>query len=137
MFGNEGYSESQEQHCTCVSKKAPPAASTSETDAPAVQLTAAEAHYVQLVDDFYTKHAPDSSRKLSSEELVLSYSRTKKLPLYRLYYDLHKKYDKAIKHVDGRKNRDPPRPPAKVKKPQVVDESTVEPIVTAEGHKEL
>ena len=37
-----------------------------------------------------TKDSPKSP-----EELVTSYSRTKKQPLYRLYYDLHKKYDQV------------------------------------------
>ena len=56
---------------------------------------------------------------------MLSYTRTKKLPLYRLYYDLHKKYDTAIKHIDGRVGRQPPRMP-ETKAPAVVTEKKKE-----------
>ena len=64
--------------------------------------------FLSLVPSATTKDSPKSP-----EELVTSYSRTKKQPLYKLYYDLHKKYDQAIKHVDSRKTMNPPRPPAK------------------------
>ena len=147
MFGQEGYGGSQEQHCTCIPKTnpSPALAAAGGSDTPAVQLTAAEAHYVQLVEDFYATHGPaDTPRKMTSEELVLSYTRTKKLPLYRLYYDLHKKYDHAIKHVEGRHKMNPPRPPEKKKKQPTVDaeatssseEIKAEPPVPPAGDKQ-
>ena len=141
MFGQEGYAGSQEQHCTCIPKTSPSSSTTpasgSDT-AQAVTLTAAESHYVQLVEDFYATHgASDTPRKMTSEELVLSYTRTKKLPLYRLYYDLHKKYDKAIKYVEGRQKMNPPRPPEKKKKPTVSEEIKADPPVVAGDNQEL
>lgn len=144
MFGVEGFSGSQEQHCTCIPKDDPSPSSTVTTGEEStaepvvpVQLTAVEAHYVKLVDDFYATHVSTGSPPtLTTEELVLSYSRTKKLPLYRLYYDLHKKFDNAIKHIDGRVNRNPPRPPEKKKVPKVAIES-VDPTIVAGDKKEL
>ena len=107
MFGVEGWNGSQEQHCVCIPNTPPP------PPADGVELTAEEAHYVALVDDFYAKYGAAKEGRKPSQELVLSYTRTKKLPLYRLYYDLHKKYDAAIKHIDGRVGRKPPRMPEK------------------------
>ena len=52
--------------------------------------------------------------------------------MYKLYYDLHKKYDKAIKHVDGRQKMNPPRPPAKQPK---TDKQTKEPTKVTDDSK--
>ena len=72
-----------------------------------------------MCDSWMISMPPTDPRKMPSQELVLSYTRTKKLPLYRLYYDLHKKYDHAIKHVEGRGQMNPPRPPEKKKQTAV------------------
>lgn len=118
MFGQVGFSESQEQHCTCIPNSAPEL-----TKGSSDSLTAEEAHYATLVEDFYNKYGlseiernSKETKSTPTEALVLKYSRGKKLPLYRLYYDLHKKYDNAILHTSKRRKMDPPRPPTKNKR---------------------
>lgn len=100
MLGAAGYSQSQNDYCTCV-------------DSSQV-LT----HYAQVIDKFYDNFVEESRRK-DGKALVTSskYSKnsgTSERPryddIYRIVYNLHKKYDHSIGHEDTRVGKTPPRP---------------------------
>lgn len=110
MFGNQGFQESQQRHCMCItSNKAKSAkdVSTNRND----PLNELESHYVELIDDFYKKYSADTLQEKTPKDIVMTYSREKKTSLPRLYYELHKKYDTAIKHIENRIGLNIVRPP--------------------------
>lgn len=88
MFGHSGHLASQESHCECID-------STDSVD-----------HYKNLIEKFYRIHNPDKidavgpivDKALSKQK---SFSNGVVTKLYKLYYDLHKKYPAAIQHSKG------------------------------------
>ena len=85
IFGQQGYIESQNEHCMCV---------------PVDDVVD---HYTNIVRNFYSLYAPDKADNVDA--IMSKYISGEKQPtkLYRLYYGLHKKYDNAIHHTDGRR----------------------------------
>lgn len=95
MFGVAGFEEAQNDNCMCI---------------PSSDVTK---HYATLIDEFYTKYVKKSDRK--DGKTIVSNSKhsfnsgTMSEPvyknMYRIYYELHKKYDSAIKHIGKRAGR--------------------------------
>jgi len=103
MFGSSGFDQSQQEYCECIPS------------------TSVLPHYTQLITDFYEQYISDPAARKTGAEIIGKHkfgrnTGTEQSPRYskmdRLYYELHKKYDNAIKHIDGRRGRDPPRPHA-------------------------
>jgi hypothetical protein len=97
VFGQTGYLESQYDYCQCE------------------KVDTIDEYYSNIVDQFYRQYVPekliDIPKTLSNYVTSSSGKR-----YHQLYYDLHKKYDHAIGHIEGRKQKkEIPRPPRKVK----------------------
>lgn len=102
LFGTDLYSNEQDSHCTCIE---------------AGQLVP---HYKSYVDLFYKTFVTDSIKDandiLTEKSKYLQNSGTESSPRYKnihkIVYDLHKKYDNAIGHIDARKSKkEIPKPP--------------------------
>lgn len=126
MFGENGYGDSQDEYCQCIPKSSSITSSEESSiessvnvegitsmqgeDSLTPPLTTTERHYIRLIDKFYSTHGnkDDNKKTSSSREVVLKYSRSikeagkSKMTLTKLYYELHKKYDKAIQHTEAR-----------------------------------
>jgi hypothetical protein len=99
VFGQAGFIESQNDYCRCE------------------KSDKVDDHYVTVIESFYSTHVPTKTdvqlQKLLSSYASSSPSSSKK-KYHQLYYDLHKKYDHAIGHIEGRKHKlEIPRPPPK------------------------
>jgi hypothetical protein len=98
LFGQAGFEESQNNNCICL-----PIADDSIIN-----------HYKQILINFYEKHAP--GKNVDIDKLIAKYSvnsGSEVAPVYKLhklYYELMKKYDDSIKHVDGRVGKEIARP---------------------------
>jgi hypothetical protein len=104
VFGQTGFIESQNDYCFCE------------------KSDKVDEHYENVIQKFYSTHVP-SKPSIDLPRILSSYASTpssstasSKKKYHQLYYDLHKKYDHAIGHIEGRKHKlEIPRPPAKVK----------------------
>jgi secretory phospholipase A2 len=97
LMGGGGYEALQREHCECM-------------DSSKVL-----SHYQTYAESIYSAHAPEQFSKAAAAISNPRYSKnsgTQQSPvyssMYRLVYDLHKKYDGSIVHVDGRKGRTVP-----------------------------
>lgn len=106
MFGAELYANEQKDNCVCVK---------SDDLIP---------HYIKYVSDFYNLFVPadqakDPSDIFTKSSKYLKNSGSETSPVYkninRVVYDLHKKYDNAIRHTETRKSKGSsiPKPPTK------------------------
>jgi secretory phospholipase A2 len=95
IFGGGGFEGLQQEYCTCIPE--------------GERMT----HYAKLVDNFYREFAPHDQK--STGEKLVNDAVAKKTPLWKLYYNLHDKYDKAIAHDARRMAMNPPVPPQKGK----------------------
>lgn len=93
MFGQLGFDETQVDFCTCISVDKVPE------------------HTKRLVEQFYKNYTAHETidvdslvRKYATNSGTLSHPRFPKL--YKLYYELHKKYDKAISRTYAAKNEE-------------------------------
>ena len=105
MFGGEAYGQAQEEHCECIAQQR------------------VLDHYKVLTNEFYEAYSPEHKHKVESVLLKETYSRnsgTNELPVYKdifkLLYDLHKKYDSAIEHIGPRLQKTKVPRPSKVSK---------------------
>lgn len=104
LFGSTGFDDLQRDHCQCI---------------PRNQVLQ---HYTSLVEDFYTKHVDPGHRK-DAKSIIGNSKHAKnigseenpKYPnIYRIYYELHKKYEHAIKHIEKRIGKIIEKPKVKV-----------------------
>lgn len=109
LFGADLFTEGQRDHCVCVNSD---------------NLLS---HYKTYAEQFYAQHVPPESAKnpatiFTEKSKYIKNSGTETSPQYKnihkIVYDLHKKYDSAIGHVDARKAKGVsyPKPPPAVKK---------------------
>ena len=99
VFGQNGFIESQNEYCVCKKSQQ------------------VDDHYFDVIQQFYSTYVPEKTN-LDLPQLLSSYSSSasSKKKYYQLYYSLHKKYDHAIGHIEGRKDKlEIPRPPSKGK----------------------
>jgi hypothetical protein len=98
LFGSSGYEESQTQHCDCK---------PNESVLP---------HYEGIINVYYALHVPE---KAGHGKTIIENSKyavnkgTSSAPMYALYrivYELMKKYDNGIKHIEGRVGRNIAKP---------------------------
>lgn len=98
IFGTGGYEESQTSHCECKLNDQ------------------VGQHYADMIDRFYAQHVPEKGGQGKSVVEKSKYAvnkGTEASPVYMLYrilYELMKKYDQGIKHAEGRINRKIVRP---------------------------
>jgi hypothetical protein len=91
VFGQIGYQESQNEYCVCLENEK------------------VDQHYKQVLENFYQKYVPN--KQIDTQKVLARYVTPTEKKYSNLYYDLHKKYDHAIGHVDGRKLKsNVPRP---------------------------
>lgn len=77
IFGSAGFDSTQEDFCACV------------------DVSEAVSHYTGLVADFYREYT-NKYDESDVTQLIQKYSSQSSSRLPKLYYELHKKYDKAI-----------------------------------------
>ena len=96
LFGRDLFAQGQEEYCECVDSK---------------DLIS---HYMSYTKQFYQDNVPSDLTKdpediLSDNSKYLKTSVKSSVVTYpnlrRLVYDLHKKYDNAIVHIENRKGR--------------------------------
>jgi hypothetical protein len=94
VFGQTGYLESQYDYCQCA------------------QADTVDEYYATVLERFYRTYVPAKVIVDIPKTLANYVTSSGSRRYHQLYYDLHKKYDQAIGHVDGRKQKtDIPRPP--------------------------
>lgn len=86
-LGTAFYEDAQSEHCMCVDNK---------------DVTG---HYKNLIDAFYTKHAPKSKSKFDWSK----YEKFSASKFSMLYNTLHEKYHASIEHEGSRVGLEPPR----------------------------
>lgn len=105
VFGTNGFIESQNEYCVCKKSQQ------------------VDDHYFDVIQQFYSTYVPEKTN-LDLPQILAPYrssstsssSPSSKKKYHQLYYSLHKKYDHAIGHIEGRKDKlEIPRPPPKVK----------------------
>jgi hypothetical protein len=92
LFGSTGFDALQRDHCQCLHR------------------SGVLQHYIDLVDSFYSKHVDPEHRKdaktiiRNSKHAVNSGSVDNPVyeSIYKIYYELYKKYDQAIEHIEKR-----------------------------------
>ena len=103
MFGNQGYADSQNEYCECISKE-----NTYQ-------------HYIDYITDFYI-NIEESKRKDAIQLLNTSkYIKNKEKgnqnsnsdEVFHLFYNLYKKYHSVIEHVGARLGQIAPKPKIK------------------------
>lgn len=103
MFGSNGFILSQQDYCICVDK-------SKVLD-----------HYADYIDNFYQTYVPIHPPPTNGKILIEKSKNAKETSkdslgnsiygnLYKIVYELHKKYDQAIKHIDTRIGKKPPQP---------------------------
>lgn len=94
MFGLNSYMDTQKEHCTCV------------------HVDDVLDHYAKGLNLFYSKHVPVEKRQDGKKILSGSKYSSKENPslyiIYKLFYNLVKKYQNSILHVGNRVGRQPP-----------------------------
>ena len=97
MFGQSGFESSQLSACECVA------------------TAQVRNHYAQLLDGFYTRHAPERHKEVMASSKIAGVLEKaaevspKLTQLRKLFLSLHDKYDAAIKFIEQRPKMQPPR----------------------------
>jgi hypothetical protein len=91
IFGQEGYKDSQLEHCVCV---------------PSTNILS---HYVNAIENYYSKYVPDkviNVKEVVEKSKYAANTGSEDKPIYKgiykFYYALLKKYDNGITHIDDR-----------------------------------
>jgi secretory phospholipase A2 len=96
IFGTEPFSQGQKDHCQCI---------------PTENLVD---HYKTYAGKFYSKYVPVAQAKdpndiFTEKSKYLKNSGTELIPqyksIYKIVYDLHKKFDNAIGHIESRQGK--------------------------------